>query len=107
LSHSTSGPYFCDGFLWDKVSRTICLGWLQTVILLISASRVARIIGISHQWPTGRQHFNKPEERSYASWVGWEDSVPGYIVYHHTTNHSKTCWLKTIVILFTNLQLGG
>jgi hypothetical protein len=27
---------------------TICLGWLWTVILLISASRVARIKGMSH-----------------------------------------------------------
>jgi hypothetical protein len=30
-------------------SRTICPGWLQNVILLISASRVARVIGVSHQ----------------------------------------------------------
>jgi hypothetical protein len=36
LSHSTS-PFFCDGFFWDRVLRTICLGWLQTTIL-ISAS---------------------------------------------------------------------
>jgi hypothetical protein len=28
---------------------TICLGWLWTVILLISASWVARITGINHQ----------------------------------------------------------
>jgi hypothetical protein len=27
---------------------TICLGWPQTVILLISVSQIARIIGISH-----------------------------------------------------------
>jgi hypothetical protein len=36
LSHSTSP------FLWwvfqDRVSRTICQGWFQTMILLISAS---------------------------------------------------------------------
>jgi hypothetical protein len=32
-------------------SQTICPGWLQTAILLISASWVARIRGISHQRP--------------------------------------------------------
>jgi hypothetical protein len=34
---------------WDGVSWTFCLGWPQTIILLISASWVARIIGVS-QW---------------------------------------------------------
>jgi hypothetical protein len=37
LSHSTS-PFFGDGFFPDRVSQTICWGWLQTIILLISAS---------------------------------------------------------------------
>jgi hypothetical protein len=47
LSYSSSS--FCIGFFQDRVSRTICLGWLRTVIFLISASRVARITGMSHQ----------------------------------------------------------
>jgi hypothetical protein len=47
LSHSTS-PSFCDRVFWDRVSWTICLGWLRTVILLISASWVAGITGVSH-----------------------------------------------------------
>jgi hypothetical protein len=34
-----------------RVSQTICLGWLQTSILLISASWVGRIIDVSHQNP--------------------------------------------------------
>jgi hypothetical protein len=38
----------CDGFLQDRVLRTISPGWLQTMILLISASWVARITGMSH-----------------------------------------------------------
>jgi hypothetical protein len=42
-------PYFCDEFFRDRISRTICLGWLWTVILLISASWVARITGVSHR----------------------------------------------------------
>jgi hypothetical protein len=48
LSHSTS-PIFCDRVFRDRVSWTICLGWLQTVIFLISASWVARIIGVSYR----------------------------------------------------------
>jgi hypothetical protein len=40
----------------DRFSQTICQGWLQTSILLISASWVARITGMSHQhW--ARRHF--------------------------------------------------
>jgi hypothetical protein len=39
-------------FLWrifqDRILWTICLGWLQTEILLISASWVARIRGVNH-----------------------------------------------------------
>jgi hypothetical protein len=46
LSHSAS-PYFVIFFFGDRGSWTICLGWFQTVILLISASWVARITGVS------------------------------------------------------------
>jgi hypothetical protein len=47
LSH-TSSP-FCSGYFEDGVSGTICLGWPQAVILLISASQVARTISMSHR----------------------------------------------------------
>jgi hypothetical protein len=50
LSHSTS-PIFVKGFFEIESCRTICPGWLQTGILLISASWVARITGVSHQRP--------------------------------------------------------
>jgi hypothetical protein len=50
LSHSNS-PFFCDGFFQDRVSWTVCLGWLRTVMLLISASWVARSTSVSHQHP--------------------------------------------------------
>jgi hypothetical protein len=36
-SSPTTSPYF-DFFFQDRVSRTVCLGWVQTMILLISAS---------------------------------------------------------------------
>jgi hypothetical protein len=39
---------FCVGYFPDGASWTICPGWLQTMILLISASQVARIAGMSH-----------------------------------------------------------
>jgi hypothetical protein len=45
LSHSTS-PFFNNGFFQDRISWTICLGWLWTVILLISASWAPRITGM-------------------------------------------------------------
>jgi hypothetical protein len=35
---------FCEGSFQDRVLRTVCLGWL-----LISASWVAGITGVSHQ----------------------------------------------------------
>jgi hypothetical protein len=43
--------------------RTISLGWLQTTILLISASQVARVVGIltdekpSDTWRSGELGF--------------------------------------------------
>jgi hypothetical protein len=43
---------FCDRYFWDRVSQTICLGWLWTSILLISASCVTRITGwATTAWP--------------------------------------------------------
>jgi hypothetical protein len=44
----TSPALFCDGFFRDRVSRTICLGWFRTAILLIPASWVAKITDVSH-----------------------------------------------------------
>jgi hypothetical protein len=49
LSHSTSP--FLVGYFQDRVWWTIYPGWLQTDILLISASWVARILSISHWCP--------------------------------------------------------
>jgi hypothetical protein len=46
LIHSSSS-FFCVGYFQDRVSRNTCPGW-QTLILLISASRVARTTGMSH-----------------------------------------------------------
>jgi hypothetical protein len=40
--------FFCDEFSQDRVLQTLSPGWHWTVILLISASWVARIAGVSH-----------------------------------------------------------
>jgi hypothetical protein len=42
---------FYSGYFEDGVSWTICPGWTQTWILLISTSHVVRITGVSHQLP--------------------------------------------------------
>jgi hypothetical protein len=42
-------PFLCDGFFQDRVSGTICPGWLGTSVLLIVASWAAGFIG----WATG------------------------------------------------------
>jgi hypothetical protein len=47
LSHSIS-PFLWWIFFKIRISRTICPDWLQTVILLISAFWVAKIINVSH-----------------------------------------------------------
>jgi hypothetical protein len=46
LNH-TSSP-FCSGYFGDEGSWTICRGWPQTAILLISDSQVGRIISVIH-----------------------------------------------------------
>jgi hypothetical protein len=48
---ATPPALFCVGFSWVRVSGTICWGWLQTAIILVSASCVNRITGVSHQHP--------------------------------------------------------
>jgi hypothetical protein len=42
-------PFFVFRYFRDRVSRSICPGWLQNAIPLISAIWVARITSVSHQ----------------------------------------------------------
>jgi hypothetical protein len=44
--------------LLSTYERTICLGWLQTSILLISASWVAKIIGVNPWLPASQAFWN-------------------------------------------------
>jgi hypothetical protein len=50
LLESVHQPFLCDGCFWDRVSWTICPGWLWTLILLIPAYWVARFTSVSHRW---------------------------------------------------------
>jgi hypothetical protein len=71
---ATPPALFYGGFFKIGPHGTICLGWLQTTILLISASWVARIIGVSHRCLAGFTFlilffFFKYE----MEWESWED----------------------------------
>jgi hypothetical protein len=57
LSHSSS--LFSVGYFWDRFLWTISPGWLRTVILLTSASWVARITSVSYQYPAKNWNFLK------------------------------------------------
>jgi hypothetical protein len=62
LSHFTSPILW--GIFWDRILQTICPGWLWTSILLISASWVARITGVSH-W----LFYSQKVETTHVQWV--------------------------------------
>jgi hypothetical protein len=71
IAWATLSALSCVEYFWDRVSQTICLGWLQTVILFISASWVARITGMS-QWHSA---LNFPHLWGWRTW----DSEVGHI----------------------------
>jgi hypothetical protein len=54
-------PFLCIYliFFWQWILWTIYLGWLQTWILLISASWVARITGVGYQCPAEYKILNR------------------------------------------------
>jgi hypothetical protein len=92
LSHST-GP-----FLWrifqDRVSGTICLGLLWTTIILISASLVATITGMSHQCLAQTMKFSSPK-----SWVFFV-CLFSFRQYWGLNSGSYTCWKASVPALF-------
>jgi hypothetical protein len=47
----------CTQLLVEIWSQTFCLDWPQTVILLISASQVARITGMNYWWLAEKVFF--------------------------------------------------
>jgi hypothetical protein len=55
-------PCFVMVVFQDRFSQTICPRWPQTMILLISASWVVRITGMSHRRPAASSIFKEKEE---------------------------------------------
>jgi hypothetical protein len=76
-SHSTAWAtppaHFTLDILEMGVSQTICPGWPQTMILLISAFQEARMTGVSHQHLAKGQDFclGSHPNPMYHKWV-WE-----------------------------------
>jgi hypothetical protein len=58
ITQATSSAHFAQGILEKRVYQTICPGWPQIAILLISASQAARIIGVSHQHLAINRFYN-------------------------------------------------
>jgi hypothetical protein len=72
LNHSTSP--FLWWYFWDRVSWTICPSWLQTSILLISASWVVRITDVSHWYPVSSSFLQSaqfPPSQSLIKTLKW------------------------------------
>jgi hypothetical protein len=81
LSH-TSSP-FCSGYFRDWVLRTVCPGWPQTSIFLISVSQIIRITGMSYRYRS-HSYFESSSNKTRAVWVGecrseveWVPSICG------------------------------
>jgi hypothetical protein len=50
ITCATPPALFYIGYIWDMVSQIVCWDWLGTLTFQISASWVAKVAGISHQW---------------------------------------------------------
>jgi hypothetical protein len=86
----------------DRVSWTICPGWLWTVILLISASWVAGITGVSLQClarSTPDKSSQKTEENVRSGdkgrwWRGWIQLLFILRIFVNVTMYPRTTIIK-------------
>jgi hypothetical protein len=102
MGHSTS-PFLCIEYFQDRVSRTICPGWLWTAIFLISAFWVARITGVNHQHPAIRvlmPFLRKEPPWPIRLWKAhlsaashWPWGFTNWIVEETESNLAQLCWL--------------
>jgi hypothetical protein len=77
---------FWSGYLGDQVVWTICPGWPQTLILLISASQAARVIGVSHR------HWLGPLILRTELWSIWFNATQhGNRSWHHSKHTANSC----------------
>jgi hypothetical protein len=81
---ATPPAHFCFEYFRDRVSWAICPGWLWNTILLISASWVARITGVSYQHPATFQPL---------LWL-WEGQRFLFCFQHHLGERSLDSWLS-------------
>jgi hypothetical protein len=97
--HSTS-HFFVKGFFRDRVSQTVSPGWLRTSILLISASQVARIVGVSPQQLCGSCEglcLSVWSSLSACSHLEGPSSWAGYIDWWDLTDERlREVWNKTV-----------
>jgi hypothetical protein len=85
-------------FFLDRVSQAIYLGWLQTVILLISASWVAGIIDVSHWWPCYKKSLNTEMRRIILAF--WNNSPWSQWVITRKSSAQRwtdSCWADVLV----------
>jgi hypothetical protein len=80
----------CEGFFQDRVFRTICLGWLRTMIFLISVPWIAGITGMS----TGPQAL-------YFIWTlctgwGWFYTIICSNFVGETKSHGILVWIWSV-----------
>jgi hypothetical protein len=96
-------PYFCEGFCEIRSLGAICLGWLQSMILLISVSWVARITGMS-QVPGFFFFFPRTGAWTQEFMLAWQ------ILYHlnHSASPGFLLWLNQVctssVLLFLTMK---
>jgi hypothetical protein len=91
--------FFVMGFFRDRVLQTICLGWLQTVILLISASLVARITDRTHQHPAENFYFK--------TILIFRHSSFGITGFSHLLDRHYTIWSTSPLLLCFVFQGGS
>jgi hypothetical protein len=83
-TYAISLVLFCVRYFWDRFLWTICPGWPQTANLQISASYVARIIGVSHWCPAGDRFSQKNHHVCQMS-----DSPAFHVL---CVSHCEPCW---------------
>jgi hypothetical protein len=70
---ATPPALVCVWYFLDRVSKTICSGWLWTAVLLISASWVVRTTGVSH-WHSADSFIKKGF--CYVAGCPWTQDLP-------------------------------
>jgi hypothetical protein len=91
LNHS-SDPFFV-GYFQDRVLWTLSPGCIWTVILLISASRVAKITGVSHQRLAVMWYFQRM--LSYYLWTCACQASALPLKPHPHPSYNKSCIFTT------------